>query len=142
MRAITLHQPWATAISEHSKDIENRTWAPVHVLGKRIAIHAGLAFDEEGARWIERSGLIPGITVREMLMWPRSVIVCTTILSSVVTESASPWFGGPVGWRLTETRRLLRPVVHRGAQGLWTLTPEAEREVLAQQMPLEGALDA
>lgn len=142
MRAITLQQPWATAIAEHGKDIENRTWAPGHLLAQRFAIHAGLVFDEAGARWIEASGLIPGITVREMLTWPRGAVVCTTYLLSVVTESASPWFGGPVGWRLIETRRLLRPVPQRGAQGLWTLTPDAEREVLAQQMPLEGALDA
>ena len=42
MRAITLHQPWATAIALGIKTAETRTWAPwPRLYGQRIAIHAG-----------------------------------------------------------------------------------------------------
>lgn len=42
LNAITLHQPWATLIAIGAKTIETRSWpAPRHLLGTRIAIHAG-----------------------------------------------------------------------------------------------------
>lgn len=41
MKAITLHQPWASLIAEGHKTIETRSWAPPKALiGERIAIHA------------------------------------------------------------------------------------------------------
>src|SRR4029077_13343257 len=44
--ALTLWQPWASAIVLGPKRVENRPWAPPSkVLGKRIWIHAGLAYD-------------------------------------------------------------------------------------------------
>ena len=42
MKAITLHQPWASLIAEGIKTIETRSWAPPRqLIGQRIAIHAG-----------------------------------------------------------------------------------------------------
>ena len=41
MKAITLHQPWASLIAEGIKTIETRSWAPSReIIGQRIAIHA------------------------------------------------------------------------------------------------------
>lgn len=46
VRALTLKQPWASAVVFGPKRIENRTWrGPV---GERIAIHAGAAWDAAG----------------------------------------------------------------------------------------------
>lgn len=42
MKALTLHQPWATLIALNVKTIETRSWrASVSLIGQRIAIHAG-----------------------------------------------------------------------------------------------------
>lgn len=42
MKALTLHQPWATLIALGVKSIETRSWrAPASLIGQRIAIHAG-----------------------------------------------------------------------------------------------------
>ena len=42
MKALTLYQPWASLIAWGPKNIETRSWrAPLHVIGQRIAIHAG-----------------------------------------------------------------------------------------------------
>ena len=42
MKALTLHQPWASLIAEGPKTVETRSWsAPAWVIGQRIAIHAG-----------------------------------------------------------------------------------------------------
>jgi len=41
MYAITLWQPWATAMAAGFKTIETRPWpAPKNLIGQRIAIHA------------------------------------------------------------------------------------------------------
>jgi hypothetical protein len=51
MKALTLHQPWASLIGNPPlKNIENRTWKPpAGMLRKRIAIHAGKTYDREAA---------------------------------------------------------------------------------------------
>ena len=42
MKALTLHQPWASLIADGRKTIETRSWPPPRTLvGERIAIHAG-----------------------------------------------------------------------------------------------------
>ena len=42
MKAVTLHQPWASLVRDGHKTIETRSWpAPKALLGQRIAIHAG-----------------------------------------------------------------------------------------------------
>lgn len=62
MKALTIHQPWATFLLSGRKRVETRPWAPpVAMYGERFAIHAGaesgsvvqaqiLAFFPEGAR--------------------------------------------------------------------------------------------
>ena len=41
MKAITLHQPWASLVASGHKTIETRSWAPpLNLKGQRIAIHA------------------------------------------------------------------------------------------------------
>lgn len=50
MRFLTVRQPWASAIFDLGKNVENRTWPTV--LRGRIGIHAGLALDRLGIRMI------------------------------------------------------------------------------------------
>lgn len=53
MRALTLHQPWAALVASGVKLIENRPMRPMaDAIGHRIAIHAGLTFDEDAASMI------------------------------------------------------------------------------------------
>ena len=55
MKAISLHQPWASLIAEGIKTIETRTWAPPKALiGQRIAIHAAKRKSTEGDLYILR----------------------------------------------------------------------------------------
>lgn len=56
MRAISLWEPWATAIREGLKTIETRSWAPpTALLGQRIAVGA--------TRHVERKGCPRGWTI-------------------------------------------------------------------------------
>lgn len=48
MKAISLHQPWASLIALGAKQIETRSWRPPDALyGQRIAIHAAKRWTEE-----------------------------------------------------------------------------------------------
>lgn len=47
MHAISIMEPWASAIAFHGKDIENRSWKPPHkVIGQIVAIHASVGLAE------------------------------------------------------------------------------------------------
>jgi hypothetical protein len=151
MKALTLIQPWAWAICHAGKRIENRGWRPPRSLwGERIAIHAGKSLDEEACVGLYLSGYSMPASV------PQSVIVATARVLGIVTEdkekpgaftfeclrerpqwAMSPknlvWFCGPVGWLLDEVVVLREPVACKGAQRLWTVPAEVERQVLGMQ---------
>lgn len=45
----------------------------------------------------------------------------------------SEWFFGEFGWVVEEPFALPEPVPCRGSQGLWTMPPDVEAKVLAQE---------
>lgn len=132
MHALTIWQPWAWAVAYAGKDVENRTWKPPSwAIGRRIAIHAGKRVDDADAyKFIcDRLGvdaLHPDATS------VRGAVVCVATLYGTTDRQISVWFGGPVGWILTNVTPLPRPVPCRGAQGLWALQPAAVAAVLEQ----------
>ena len=86
MHALTLIQPWATAIMQFGKDIENRPWAPwPDVIGKRIAIHAGKKVDTSDT-WnlMHELGGFKG----DLLMPPKGCILGTVELVGAVRIEA------------------------------------------------------
>ena len=147
MKALTLHQPWASLIAYGVKAIETRSWAPPKaLLGERIAIHAG--------RRVARAGLssrvwyaVEGLYGSEW--WnaiPTSAVVCTAVLADArrvqwvgadqelhLTHSltgvtsgekvkADPYGDFGVGrwlWFLRELGPVEPPVPAVGHQGFW-----------------------
>ena len=147
MKAITLHQPWASLIAHGVKTIETRSWAPPRsLLGERIAIHAG--------KRVVRAGLSPrvwyaveGIYGPEW--WkaiPTGAVVCTAVLADArrvkwiaggpdihLTPSLTGVTAGdsvrddPYGdfgldrwlWFLREVQLVEPPVNATGHQGFW-----------------------
>ncbi len=130
--AITLHQPWASWIAWGLKTIETRThnrFAPLE--GKRIAIHAGKAWDDEAhwqASWYTPvSDLFPkGYESRED--FPAGAVVCLATVEHV-------WSLGDAdskaalcccadgryltGLILADVEPLAEPFKVRGQQGIW-----------------------
>jgi hypothetical protein len=49
-----------------------------------------------------------------------------------ISVGQAPWFSGPFGWLLTDVVAI-EPVPCLGAQGLWLLPPDVERQVLARE---------
>jgi len=63
LRALTVHEPWASLIAYGVKPVENRTWASTFMLGKRLAIHRGQKVDFEGAEVLRELGYVRGEVV-------------------------------------------------------------------------------
>ncbi|MDA8231309.1 MAG: ASCH domain-containing protein [Magnetospirillum sp.] len=102
--ALSIRQPWANRILVGGKDIENRTWRTS--FRGPVLIHAAQAIDpfagEDAALGMRRGGIV-GVM---------EIVDC-------VTQSASPWFGGPYGFVLCNPRPL-RFAPCRGKLGFFT----------------------
>jgi hypothetical protein len=132
VRVLTVRQPWASAIADGTKPVENRT-RPTSYRGP-VLIHAGLA---------------PADVTREtapevLLRWsatrphrnaelPVGVVLAVANLAGVHADRGSccgPWAErGAWHWRFDEVVALERPVAHRGALGLPRATPELLADV-------------
>lgn len=154
MKCLSLWRPWNEIIlhGEPPKDCENRTWPPPRaVIGTRIALHNGLRY--ELGEWPRGSWTPPGpeespkgavVGVATVLGYrderhARPRIECVppwdprreAAVARLHDLDLDPYWSGPVGWLFGE-KVALAPVPCRGAQGLFTLPPEVNREVIAQ----------
>lgn len=160
MKALTVWQPWAWAIGSGMKLVENRDWTPSWRLlkpGDSLAIHAGqhqptrdeLWAVRDAARAVGREAEVPAmnshalgpelgrgriIAVVQFDGWVQS--------SEELVEAQRPWFVGKYGWKLSNVRQLNLGSAPRcgGAQGLWELPGEVERQVSAQLFQPAGDL--
>ena len=117
MKAITIWQPWAWAIAHAGKDVENRTWMPPKSsIGEQIAIHAGKRFDDDAVEFIQ--SIVPGGFYDDV---PECAEDCITgaIIAIVTLAGVRPWgegparfsrwYGGPIGWLLSDKIVLPQP---------------------------------
>jgi hypothetical protein len=129
MKAITLRQPWAWAIMNAGKDIENRNWR-TNFRG-RVAIHAavGMTHDEyEKAygyiRNVNRRIKIPAYEDLE-----RGAIIGTVEIVDCVQDSDSRWFMGKYGFVLASPKRLPEPIPCKGALSFWNIPQNIESRI-------------
>ncbi len=139
MKALTLYQPWASAVSLGLKKFETRSWST----GYRgpILIHAGKKID-----WILRQAIL--IRVRalapdrvkdlaEHSLTLGSIVAVARLDACWPTDRIDDYGGvsdlelccgdfspGRFAWMLEDVIRLAEPISCRGAQGLWD--PPAE----------------
>jgi len=131
--ALTLQQPWASAVRDLGKRTENRSWpAPKRAVGSIIAIHAGQTFHEDAADWLAaRTGRM--LTRSNV---PLGAVVALARVVEVVQESSDDmWFFGPYGWVLDDVVALT-PVPCRGRPQVWAV-PEMVRRVIELQWHLQ-----
>lgn len=93
LKCLTVQQPWAWLLVNGHKDVENRTWQPA-ALGV-IAIHAGKRLL---AANVERAQALLGCPVPDE--FEVGSVVGLVRIDAVVRSSESPWFSGPIGWRV------------------------------------------
>ena len=107
--ALSIRQPWAWAIIDAGKDVENRDW-PTRFRGP-VCIHAanGMTRDEfDGfvslARAMYRNGTWTGPFIPERQALSRGGIVGVAEITDCVDASLSPWFFGRYGFVLRNVR--------------------------------------
>jgi hypothetical protein len=139
MRAISIMQPWAWAIADGHKRVENRRWClPKGVQGQRVAIHASMSDAElldPAVRTFFRKAGLDG--------WPktaeeqRGCVIATGVFARCVHHSDVPpesrWYVGPHGFWLSSVQRLPEPVRCRGSLGFFRLTSDVEAKVIEQE---------
>ena len=149
MKAISLWQPWASAIPAGLKKIETRHWAPpATIIGHLIAIHAAKRFTfEERQAFCIRTPTNSAedlafcqIGVRTADELPLGCVVAIARLAGCQRTEDIPSFmldggeriwgdyrAGRYGWFLREVRPLPTPIPCVGRQGFfdWEPPPEA-----------------
>ena len=151
MLALTVYQPWTSLIAYLAKPIEWRGHVyPEHMIGTRIAIHAGarqVRRDEIAQLLLDLrangeagTSLIPEIAIPLLERWhtspgalPLSTILCTAILGKPIRAADYARSRGidndrvdhkKWGWPLTDIEPVIPMAPARGQQGFWSWIPE------------------
>lgn len=144
MRALSIRQPWAWAITCAGKTVENRS------RGTRyrglLAIHAGKTVHRED---LEDPRILEAIASRGFEIEEGPARLGAVVGAAEITGChLSPDFGGTCGatrplcspwavrdqyhWQIASARPLPEPIPCRGALGLWRLPEDVERAVREQ----------
>lgn len=152
MKALTIHQPWASLIAYGHKRYETRSWS-TNYRGP-IAIHAGrtgvsiedlVDFDPQAAGMMAHALRLT--SVRDLRTLPFGAVLAVGELTAVHrtedlrVSAAEREFGnftaGRYAWEIVDLQLLAEPIPARGAQGLWHWEPPASRQV-SVKMRIEG----
>lgn len=132
MKAISLWQPWASAMALGLKRIETRHWS-TNVRGP-VAIHAAKRWTGEEREFAQ--DMVERYQVTELLSPPLGAIVAVGFLFSVhrtdqlldlASAQEQDWGNyGPerFGWRFRDIVRLAEPIPFKGAQGFFDVPDE------------------
>lgn len=133
MKALSIKQPWAWAIMDGYKPVENRDW-PTRFRGT-VAIHAskGMTKPEYDDFYMFIREEPVGFYVIEKLpqyeQLERGVILGTVDIVDCVKDHPSPWFVGEYGFVMASPRSLPTPIPCRGLLGLWDVPTEFEQQL-------------
>ena len=146
MRALTLHQPWATLIALGIKTIETRSWPPPrNLIGQTIAIHAGRrlqpnpgpqietilrrTYGDHWRRLLPAGAVVATATVRDacQVAGPAADTGCIVTRDGQIVP-ADPYGDFSTGrWLLllSDISPLPKPIPATGRQRLWRWEPPA-----------------
>lgn len=119
MKALSVKQPWASAIIDGPKKIENRTWAlNAGRLPLRVAIHAGLHIPSD-----EEIALVASLGYKRQTPFPRGHLIgmATIIACEPMRQPEPPWGFGPFMWRLEDRVAFETPIPCKGSLGIWEI---------------------
>jgi len=150
MRALSIRQPHLYCITHLGKDVENRTWKPpLHIIGKRIALHASGKLD--GRDGFDMASSIAGFDLKTAVSdMPLGAIVATAVVAGwfktddvrdrvsvtvghgifPASVYASKWYLGDIGWALQDVIVLPEPIPCKGALSLWKVPSSAMPEII------------
>ncbi|MDE2104126.1 MAG: hypothetical protein KGL39_43210 [Patescibacteria group bacterium] len=126
--ALSVQQPWAWAITEAGKDIENRSRFAItkgEMRPRRIAIHASLGMTREDYKYAAQFMATLGIVCPLPDKLARGAIVGAATVTAIVSEHTSPWFFGPRGLVLAD-QVAIDPIPAVGALGYFRWWPSSK----------------
>jgi hypothetical protein len=159
MKALTLTQPWASAVVQGVKRYETRSWSTKH--RGWLAIHSAKGMTRENERMFVQlfsEGVLKGEIMGaaemagwEMLSIPRGMIIGFVRVDDVLmTGGAQPtglehrlgdWQAGRFAWQLSNPIRLQEPIKAKGSLGLWNWQIDRESWVRMLNVPDDLALE-
>ena len=130
MRAVSLWQPWASAIALGLKRIETRHWSTAY--RGLLAIHAAKRWTADERDFheleVEAGRMPPEIPLGAVVAIARLAdIRPTEQLVDRISDQERSWGnygGGRFGWILEDIRALPTPIPFRGAQALFDVPDE------------------
>lgn len=141
MRALTLFQPFATAIAYGLKRTETRSWSTKY--RGELAIHAAARVPPWAVHVAEEPGIRDAFK-RYAGGWPefpRSVVVALADVDTVdgvevlragldpLDFALGDYSDNRFGWTLSNVRRLVVPVTVSGALGIWKVPDAITRAI-------------
>jgi hypothetical protein len=126
MKAITLWQPWASAIATGLKHFETRSWGTTY--RGQLAIHAARRkIDEAGVELARRHGLaeLPLGAVVAVGELEDCIPMSDGLIDAIgeVERDLGDWRIGRWAWKLGKVRVFPDPIAMRGWQGMWNAPP-------------------
>lgn len=120
--ALSVRQPWAWAIVQGGKDVENRAWRTSHpalLFRGRVAIHASSVMTQR--EYKEASDIIRILAGRcpAPALLERGCVVGSVEIVDAVHSHDSRWFSGPVGL-IMRSPWPCPPIPARGALGFFS----------------------
>jgi len=130
MKALSLTEPWATAVRDLLKHWETRSW-PTHFRGE-FALHAAKGFP----RWCKDFAAEQGVNVDALgaIIAIGEITACrqTETVVKEISEQEKKWgdyAAGRFAFKIENVKPLREPVYCKGALGFWTVPPEVEARV-------------
>lgn len=127
IKCLSIRQPWADAIFEQGKDIENRSWPTKH--RGMIAIHSSLKREDDlFAEYVERKNIKLNPIKKDSL---EGYILGVVNITDSVQSHSSLWFEGEHGFVLKDPIRLT-PIKMKGSLKLFDLPKDVEEKIKKQ----------
>lgn len=135
MKALSIRQPWAWAILNAGKDIENRDWRSD--FRGVIAVHASksvtkLEYEDARDFMIAHIGVDVANKLSESTL-AFGAIIGTVEIVDCVDWSPSQWAVGSYCFVLSNPKPLIKPVLCKGALGLWDVPAEILSQIKEQR---------
>jgi len=148
MKALTLHQPWATLMAHGHKTFETRSWSTNY--RGMLAIHAGKTIDKEFGRSEPSATLLHNDGYKSFTVLPTGFVVAIVNLQNVSPTAKlrngmdfnnlklGDWGDGRFAWETDLIYRPPYPIPARGRQRLWNWKPPLDvRQGLFGVEPLD-----
>jgi hypothetical protein len=122
--AISLWQPWATAITHAGKRIENREWPCPLPPGSRVCLHAAAKVDKDIIDILREDGHKLPDDLPRMALVGTARFVCNVdsrVDPRLDEVQARSWWAGPIGWLLDDVHVFDEPLPCPGSRKLWSV---------------------